>query len=337
MTHGSRHTRRYGRYAPIFIAALVVTLLALLAGCSTIEKLRGDVAINPDVRKGIALLDTNDVAGAVTLFDRAIKQNPHDPSIYLQVASGCDSRRHWDLTAQYAEQGITNTPKASIEDRAKLYNLAGMAYMQKGDSAKAVDLYEAVLRLAPDNAIALNNLGYALADTYDVDMPGGPQQLERALTLTTRAVQIARDSPQSPPESVADFLDSVAWAQYKLHRYNEAIANLRRAIDAHPESPEINYHLGMAYEKVGRYQDAALEFDRTLRIQPDYNPALIAKEKLPVIPPPPAPAGKKTGASTTAAPSGAAPAPEKGSAPSAAGPAKTGAPAASSLPGDEKP
>src|SRR5262249_5965293 len=128
-------------------------------------------------------------------------------------------------------------------------------------------------------------LGYAYAETYDTNAREGTQKLLWALQLTTRAVEKARDSGQSSPVEIGNYLDSVGWVQYKLHRYKDAVANLTRAVYLSSDQAEIHYHLGMAYEKNERYTEAAIELKRALKIDPNYKPAIDELDRLsPLLP-----------------------------------------------------
>ena len=61
--------------------------------------------------------------------------------------------------------------------------------------------------MQPEDARALNHLGYMLADQTN--------RFEEALDLIERAIAISPDDPA--------IIDSLAWAQYKLGRYEEAL------------------------------------------------------------------------------------------------------------------
>jgi tetratricopeptide (TPR) repeat protein len=79
----------------------------------------------------------------------------------------------------------------------------------------------------PNNADALNALGYTLADRTD--------HYAEAQALIEKALRLQPDSPA--------FLDSLGWVQHRLGRDVEALRNLRRAFSL-LKDPEIAAHLG---------------------------------------------------------------------------------------------
>ena len=123
---------------------------------------------------------------------------------------------------------------------------------RRGDMAAAeVDLRR-IIELQPEDARALNHLGYTLADRTD--------RHEEALALLERAIAASPDDPA--------IIDSLAWAQYKVGRYEEALANLQRAYAVFPD-PEVASHLGEVLWVMGRRDEANKIWDDALRERPD--------------------------------------------------------------------
>ena len=60
----------------------------------------------------------------------------------------------------------------------------------------------------------------------------------------------------------------MAWAQYKLGRYEEALQNLRRAYAAFPDH-EVASHLGEVLWVMGRQQEAMQVWTDALAERPD--------------------------------------------------------------------
>lgn len=85
----------------------------------------------------------------------------------------------------------------------------------------------AIIAADPNNAAALNALGYTLADRTT--------RYAEAQELIEKALRLQPDSPA--------FLDSLGWVQHRLGRDEPALRNLRRAF-ALLKDPEIAAHLG---------------------------------------------------------------------------------------------
>ena len=109
-----------------------------------------------------------------------------------------------------------------------------------------------IIRMQPEDARALNHLGYMLADQTS--------RFEEALDLIERAVAIAPDDPA--------IIDSLAWAQYKLGRYEDALVNLRRAFAVFPDH-EVASHLGEVLWKLGERKEATQVWEDALEERPD--------------------------------------------------------------------
>ena len=124
------------------------------------------------------------------------------------------------------------------------------------DSIKDLASSEADLRsiiaIKPDDARALNHLGYMLADQTT--------RYEEALTLLENAIAL---NPGDPATT-----DSLAWAQYKLGRYEDALQNIRRAFAVFPD-PEVASHMGEILWMMGRRDEALAVWQRALEGAPD--------------------------------------------------------------------
>lgn len=128
---------------------------------------------------------------------------------------------------------------------------------RQGNLARAEEDLRRIIALEPQNATALNQLGYTLADRTD--------RYEEALALLERAIAA---NPEDPA-----IIDSLAWAQYKLGRYEEALANLERAFAVFPD-PEVAAHLGEVLWMMGRRSEANRVWNNSLRDNPD-SPILL--------------------------------------------------------------
>jgi len=107
-----------------------------------------------------------------------------------------------------------------------LYSRALLAAELRRVEAAERDL-RVVIAEQPDNAAALNALGYTLADLTD--------RYEEAEVLIRRAYQLQPNEPS--------IIDSMGWVAYRLGRLEEAVRFLARAWEL-DRNPEIAAHLG---------------------------------------------------------------------------------------------
>lgn len=121
---------------------------------------------------------------------------------------------------------------------------------KKGDWQRAVERLKPVVERHPDNAAALNFIGYTIVNN------GG--DLEEAERYVRRALE-------QRPESSA-FLDSLGWIQLKRGRLEEAADTLERAVETSPDEVTLLEHLGEANLKLNRKARAQECFTRALEL-----------------------------------------------------------------------
>jgi tetratricopeptide (TPR) repeat protein len=109
-----------------------------------------------------------------------------------------------------------------------------------GDWNAALADLRAAAKLAPDQAVVLNYLGYA--------------QLERRENLAEAEKLIERASVLKPDD--AAITDSLGWTYYIRGDLPKAISTLERAVAGEPAEPTMNEHLGDAYWAAGRRYEA---------------------------------------------------------------------------------
>ena len=123
------------------------------------------------------------------------------------------------------------------------------------ESVGRIDILEAdlkaILETQPDNAHALNALGFTLADQTN--------RYEEAYQLIKRAFEIM-------PEDAA-IIDSFGWVNYRLGNYDEALRLLRNALSRYQDS-EIAAHLGEVLWVAGKKNEARLVWQKALEESP---------------------------------------------------------------------
>ncbi|MGB2853503.1 MAG: tetratricopeptide repeat protein, partial [Dehalococcoidia bacterium] len=77
-----------------------------------------------------------------------------------------------------------------------------------------------------------------------------------------------------PPPHTADESMGSASAKYALLRYDEALADLNRAIEIRPDYAQALNNRGITYGKLERYDEALADYSRALELRPDYAESL---------------------------------------------------------------
>ncbi|MBS1856297.1 MAG: tetratricopeptide repeat protein [Acidobacteria bacterium] len=203
----------------------------------------------------VALANTAVRAGkwdfAVQTYQRALGLMGKDPKaqgdIYLRI--GETYRRKGDLPS--AVQALQKARETMPQDPLVLSTLA-LTLDGAGRRAEARQVYEATLKIQPDNAVVLNNLAFLLAEN------GG--DLDDALTKATRAKQLL--------PSLAEVSDTLGWIYLKKNLPDQAIDIFKDLVAKQPDHSTYRYHLAMAYSQKGDKSRAIEQLKEALKANP---------------------------------------------------------------------
>lgn len=184
-----------------------------------------------------------------------VEPNTNDEYLRLAIT------RHYLLMRAFKYEeafGYTNDTLVFMPDNPDLlYARALVAAELRKLNIAEQDLRK-VIAIDPQNANAMNALGYTLADQTD--------RLDEAKVLIAQALVLRPND--------AHILDSWGWVSYRLKDYVTAIEFLRRAYEASPEA-EVAAHLGEALWESGD-QDAAIDVWQQAYDKESDNPVLTA-------------------------------------------------------------
>ncbi len=142
---------------------------------------------------------------------------------------------------------LTQALRKRPKDEQLLYAL-GAVYERRGDTQKSLEKMRSVLDVNPQNANAMNFIGYLLADSG--------RDFEEAEKLLVRALELKPDN--------ASYLDSLGWVYFRRGDLEKAVETLQRANAVSPNEPTINEHLGDAWVKAHKKKDAVEAYRRAL-------------------------------------------------------------------------
>ena len=134
---------------------------------------------------------------------------------------------------------VLNAGIEAYPDSSSLRYARSMLGQQRNDLALMEADLRAIIARDPNNATALNALGYTLADQTD--------RYEEAHALIARALEL---DPEEPA-----ILDSMGWVLYRQGDIEQAIEYLTRAYALFPD-PEVAAHLGEALWAQGDQEQA---------------------------------------------------------------------------------
>ena len=133
-------------------------------------------------------------------------------------------------------------------EKANVEFVRGAMYERMKNFEAAESSFRKVIEAEPDNANALNYLGYMLADRN--------VKLDEAQKLIAHAVEL-------DPTNGA-YLDSLGWVYFRQNQLSQAEANLQKAIERLSSDPTVHDHLGDVYLKQGKVKEAILQWQASL-------------------------------------------------------------------------
>jgi len=216
-----------------------------------------------------------------------IDRTPKDLDAIQALGDVLRADKKFAEAAEIYSRAIEQIGKPSKNDWGLFY-YRGIAYERTKQWPKAEADFDKALELQPDEPHVLNYLGYSWIDMGI--------NLDKGLELVKKAVELKSDDGY--------IVDSLAWAYFKLGRYDEAVKELERAVLLKPDDPVINDHLGDAYWKVDRRLEATFQWRHSLAMKPEPEEIPKIEKKLKeglVEPPLPKAADGSTAPATPAA------------------------------------
>ena len=210
----------------------------------------GEYQFDARLRIADMLGESGRVDEAIAHLDAMLKGSQSDGSLVrIYVTKG----ELFRAARQYSEaMEVFNTALEIVPGNSDLLYARALAAEKLG----RIDLLEAdirtILETEPDNAHALNALGFTLADQTD--------RYEEAYEYLKRAIELMPDD--------AAIIDSWGWVHYRLGKYEEAIRHLRNALSRFDDS-EIAAHLGEVLWVTGERQEAREIWKKALQKSPD--------------------------------------------------------------------
>jgi tetratricopeptide (TPR) repeat protein len=208
----------------------------------------GNDYLPAQLRQADILMSNGSTAEASKRLAQARADQPdYTIQLYLIEAETLTNNNQSDRGWQVLSQALKQYP----DDLNLLYTRAMLA--EKRDDLKQMETdLRAILKREPDNAMALNALGYTLSDRTT--------RYAEAKELIERAHQL---NPEDPA-----VLDSLGWVNYRLGNLDEAERLLREALERYPDH-EVAAHLGEVLWAKGEQREARKVWGKALEQQPD--------------------------------------------------------------------
>ena len=209
---------------------------------------RGEHRLNAQIRVAVLLADNGSVEAARRHLHGVRSETAQEAARIYSAEAGLLAR-----VARYDEaMDVYDAALEAFPGNSDLLYARGMLAVKMD----RLDILErdmrAIIEREPDNADALNALGYTLADRTD--------RYEEAYALIKRAIELKPDDHY--------IVDSLGWVLHRLGRHQEALVQLRRAMSINPD-PEIAAHLGEVLWVLGNKVEARAVWSTALESAPN--------------------------------------------------------------------
>jgi len=243
------------------LALLVALGALLLAGCGQMDSMRLDFIAMRYMQEAEAHATgiPRNSARAIEELDRAVALMPDDAELQRRAARLYTVARAWDRAIPLFETQDELGP----QDRLVYAQCLLAAGRTDAGATICLETIDNVMKqregahaTRPEWALLLNDAGYILADA--------DSNVDRAWEAISIAVE-------AMPLQAA-FVDSLGWAAYRRGDLSDAAFYLERGRRHSPyDDPEMLYHLGVVYGRLGRFGDATEVLEKAHELAPDWD------------------------------------------------------------------
>jgi predicted O-linked N-acetylglucosamine transferase (SPINDLY family) len=214
------------------------------------------------------------------LFQLAQATTPHSADAAVGRANTLRAIGKPDQALAVLEDILRQRP-----DQAIAWNNRGNLLLEMGRIEDAIESYDRAISIQPDYLDALHNRG--VARMASGDNLAAEADLTRALELKPDYVQAfvnrgtarARQGPDRAHEGIMDLQQAIsldktnpnAWqilgqSYLALRQYNEALSSWSTGLARHPNHASMLHDRGALFNGLGRYPDAAADFERLVSL-----------------------------------------------------------------------
>lgn len=247
-----------------------------LAGECFAQQARNDPD-NPThrVRHALALAESGDVASAVAILRRAIRDNPESAELHFQLGTLLAAYDRYEEAELRFTQAI-NIDRAHAEAMVSLALVCGarqspsnaVNHLQKAQALRPFDARIGLL--LAEAAKASQQQGYAVRVKATIS----PDECDdrRGIDELSRVIESDPDFVDAFLSIPAGFVDGAVFAML--------LETLKAALERQPEHAELHYHCGRVLDRLGRRVDAIGENEKAVALNPSFTKALIELGKL---------------------------------------------------------
>ncbi|HEV2445091.1 MAG TPA: tetratricopeptide repeat protein, partial [Candidatus Sulfopaludibacter sp.] len=262
------------------------------------DDFRRSYELNPANPRGLmGMVETqmaqNKTDEALKLLAAEAAKNPNRLDLQVQLGNTAVRAGKYDQAIGYFQKVLDSLDK-NARQRGDLYLRIGETYRRKGDLGNAIialqkarevepnnvvvlstlalvldgsnrwseasQVYDATIKLDPNNGVALNNKAFLMAEH------GG--DLDMALTMAQQAKRML--------PNLSEVSDTLGWIYLKKGLSDNAIDIFKDLVAKEPHASTYRFHLGMAYFQKGDKPTALKQLQDALKD----NPAKLESDKI---------------------------------------------------------
>jgi TolB-like protein/DNA-binding winged helix-turn-helix (wHTH) protein/Tfp pilus assembly protein PilF len=194
---------------------------------------------------------------------RPAKNHVPDPDSYDAYLRGCYLRNKWtredfEKSVGYFEQAVEKDPDFALAYAALAEALRYLQFFggARPQDTRAKTKNAALKAVALDETLAEAHAALASAKFwYDWDWRGAEEEFNVALALNP---------------SLAGAHHDYGWLLIARERFDEGLAEVKRAQELDPLSPQSNVDVGWACIRARRYDEAIAQSRRTMELEPNF-------------------------------------------------------------------
>lgn len=206
--------------------------------------------------EGDVMRALNDQAGALAIYRKGFTIEANSAlaqQIFLTARATGDQKGGFESMLRWI---------AEYPDDFSARMLLGMAYIEDTKDPLAIEVYEHLVEIQPQNVIVLNNLAWLYQRNGD----------SRAVEMAERALQVGSNN--------AEVIDTAGWVLMLNGQLERSLVLLRQALEKAPKIDAIQVHYAQALIKAGRQAEARTQLENLLAGNREFPERAEAEELL---------------------------------------------------------
>jgi len=196
---------------------------------------------------------------ALAVYEEAVKNEQNNPMVWTDRGTVLTKLQRFPEALNSYEKALKFNPKFY---EALLGKANGLASLQRYD--EALKVYDQVVKNSPKDYLAWYNRGELLAQ--------GKKEYKEAVKSYEKALKF---NPKFYPAWLGKGL-----ALTSLQQYSEALTAFDTSKNIEAKDPFVWANRGFVLEKMGRLQDAIASYEQATQIDPKFQPAIDALQRL---------------------------------------------------------